>query len=102
VGLDVGNMDRASFEDGPSRRAGASWRDRRTLHEIPHLRGDVLNRPRAKDVAVETVDQCTLRLAQPHGILRKRIEDGLKVERGPADNLQQLTGRGLRLQRPTE
>jgi hypothetical protein len=49
----------------------------------------------AEELPVIAKDESMLGLAQPDSALGKGFENGLQIECGPADNLQQLAGRGL-------
>src|SRR5262245_36433591 len=67
--------------------------------EVDEFRRSVVARHPAQNLAVEAEDECPLSLAEPHRVLGECLEDGLEIERGSADHLEQFAGRRLLLVR---
>src|SRR5215813_4114005 len=92
-------MDRASLQARPGGGAAASRRDGILLEERLELWRHVLGRHWPQDATIETPDQAALRLAQPYSVLGQGAEDRLEIERRPADDLEELAGGRLLLER---
>src|SRR5262249_50297292 len=97
VCLKIRNMNRSSFERHSRGNAVASRCDGVALYEIDEFRGDVVERCPIVGVTVPSHDNSAPRRAEPRRILDESVEDGLKVECRPTDDLQDLGGRRLLL-----
>src|SRR5206468_6191530 len=84
---------------GARRGAVPSGRNGIPLDKSSDLRGGIVGRHDTEQLTVEAEDERSFGLAQPDGVLGERLEDRLQIERGPADDLEQLAGRGLLLER---
>ena len=93
------DVDGAPVEGGTRHAAVASGRDGIPLDEGSELGGDVVGGHDSQKLTVEAEDRRAFGLAEPDGVLGQRLEDRLEVEGGPADNLEQLAGRRLLLER---
>jgi hypothetical protein len=86
--------------DGRAPRDGiASGTGGVALHERSALGRDVVSGHDPEHRAVETHDERVLGLAEPHRVLGQRHEDRLEIEGGSPDDLEQLAGRRLLLER---
>ena len=99
VGLGVVNVDRAPLEGRPSHRAVAAGREGVGLDEGLPFGTDVVGGHRVDQPTIEAPDGGVLGLAQPDRVLGQRLEDGLQIERGSTDHLEQLAGGCLLLER---
>src|SRR5436305_3459013 len=57
-----------------------------------------MGRHNSQDLTVEAEDQGAFGRAEPDCVLGQRLEDWLKIERGPPDHLEELAGRRLLLE----
>jgi hypothetical protein len=96
VRLDIVNVNGAPFKGDTPGGAPASGRDGIPLDELRLLGGEVMDHHGSKELTIEAEDYPLLRLAQPDRVLGQGLEDGLEVEGGAADYLEQLAG-GCRL-----
>ena len=99
VRLSIENVDGSKLEGGAPRAAHATRANGIRLDECSQLRGGIVGGPDSQELAVEAIDERALGLAQPDRVLRQRLEDRLEIERGPADDLEELAGRRLLLER---
>src|SRR5262249_46963479 len=99
IALDVRDVYRPPLKGSTRRDAVASRSDRVGIYELPELRRHVRARGRAQKFTVEQEEERPLGLAYPDGVLNQCVEDGLKLERRAADDLEHVGGGGLLLQR---
>jgi hypothetical protein len=99
IAPDIVNVDAAPLEGGTPDTTPASKRDGILLDECSELRRDVVSGHDSHQLTVEAEDQRAFGLAQPDRVLGQRLEDGLEIEAGTADHLEQLAGRRLLLER---
>src|SRR5262249_16852401 len=99
VALSVMNVDGPPFESGARRATLSSGRDGMFLQECHRFRGGVVSSRDTQHLPVEAEDAGLLCPAQPDAILGQALDDGLEVESRPADDLEQLTGCCLLLER---
>src|SRR6185503_5189067 len=98
-GLRVENVHGVPLEGGTRRGAPASGRNGIPLEEGSQLWRGVVSHHGSQMLTFEAPDDRALGLAQSDPIFRQRLEDGLQVERRAADDLEQLAGRRLLLER---
>src|SRR5262249_7374794 len=99
IALDIVYVNRSSLEGGAPRAALSSGRDRIPLDELSLRRREVARDHGSEKVTVEAEDRRVAGLAQSDRVLGQGLKDGLEIERGPADHLEQFTGRRLLLPR---
>jgi hypothetical protein len=90
-------MDSAPLEGGAPPSAVAARHDRIVFDERSELRGDIVAGHEPQNAPVEALDERSFGPAQPDSILGQRLEDGLEIEGGPADDFEELAGRRLLL-----
>src|SRR5262249_44255639 len=102
VRLNILDVDGTPLEGGASGGAFSSGADGIPLEDLFLLLREVVGDHESKELTVETED-CRLHgLAQPDRVLGQCLEDGLEIERGPPDHLEQLAGRRLLIERNSE
>ena len=91
----VRDVHRPALERRAPDERRATRRDRILLHEFAVLSGRAVRRHEPVPVALEPEDESVLRLGQAGGVLDERVEHALEVEGGAADDLEDVTRRGL-------
>src|SRR5262249_1975152 len=99
VRLNILDVDGTPLEGGTSGGASASGADGIPLEDLFLLLREVVGDHESKELTVETEDRRLHGLAQPDRVLGQCLEDGLQIEGGPPDHLEQLAGRRLLLER---
>src|SRR5262245_59791675 len=93
-------MDRPTIEGCPPH--GGAWPKANKISLLLIFsmlrRGPIVRNP-AKDLPVKAEDDARTGAAEPHRVLDQRFQDRLQVERRAADDLEDLTGGSLLLQR---
>src|SRR5262245_6199104 len=100
IGENIGDLNGFALQQDSRDHTAASWRKRLGLHEFIVLRRMTVARCvviRAGSLLAH--DRSLIRLTQPCRRLDQRVEYGLQVEGGSADDLEHLGRRRLLLQR---
>src|SRR4030095_14671970 len=92
-------MNRPALERGPTGSRSPPDAERILCPGILEFRRHAAVRDQAKDLAVKSPDDSTLRATEPRRIVHQRLQNPLQVERGVADDFQHLARGGLLLQR---
>src|SRR5215467_9575112 len=96
------DVDGTTLQRCTPRRAAAFGHDRILLDIGCELRAAVVLGRGAQTFSVEAPDDAVLRPAESDRVLDQRFENRLEVERGAANDLEQIAGRRLLLQGLTE
>ncbi len=99
IGHGVVDVDDASLEEGPARRRLPAGTVRVSLHDVDELGGLPVRDRHAIDVPFLAVDEPLVRAAEPHRALDEARQHRLEVEGRAADDLEDLAGRRLLLER---
>jgi hypothetical protein len=90
-------MDSAPLERGAPTDSLAPGRKWILLKKLSELGRDVVAFGNPQKLPVESEDHPAFGRTQPDRVLGQRLEDGLEIERGPPNDLEQLAGRRLLL-----
>ena len=85
--MNVWNVYRSPLKGRARRDAVAARNDRVSIYKLSDCETDIVVPHGPQELAVEPEDECSLGFAQPDAILSNRVEHGLQVEGGTADNL---------------
>src|SRR5262249_24440271 len=102
IALDIFDVDDAPLEGDARRGTLSSGRD-----GVPIEKGRLVSRDRVGShhpelTTIEAPDQSVLGLAQANRALRQRVEHRLQIGRRPSDDLEELAGRRLLLERDSQ
>src|SRR5437867_136417 len=93
------DMNGVALEQSSPDRGPAAGSKRILLDELSEVGRDVVRGGQPLQLSIEPVDDSTVGATEPRCVLDERFQDGLEVERGAADDLQDFAGGGLLLQR---
>ena len=93
------DVDGAPLESGARHAAVAPGGDGIPLDEVLERERCVVGRDDPEELTVEAPDERAFGLAEPDRVLCQGLEDGLEIERRAPDDLEQLAGGRLLLER---
>src|SRR5437867_12057076 len=93
------DMNGVALEQSSPDRGPAAGSKRILLDELSEVGRDLVRGGQPLQLSIEPVDDSTVGATEPRCVLDERLQDGLEVERGAADDLQDFAGGGLLLKR---
>src|SRR5262245_31479736 len=95
IGANILDMDGSSLNGGATRGTLATEPNGICFHECSERRRYIVGGHTVQKLPVVAENEGMFGLAQPDCVLGKGFENRLQIECGPANNLQELAGRGL-------
>ena len=95
----IGDLGDFAFEQGPSGDRSSLELNRNILDIIGKFTGEAVGSGAIEELPLLPGDGATVGLAEPRCGFDQRVQNRLQIERGAADDLEHVSGRGLLFQR---
>jgi len=98
VRLDVDDLYRAAFKEGPAHRRSSAGVDGCALPQLQKFGWQIMSGHCMARIAIITENHSSVRATEPDGRSQERIKYHLQIERRSADDLKHIGRSGLLLQ----